>query len=407
MESNGFQIRSIDNDKGAGLLAVQAYKEGDIIHEEMPVLSCQFSWNADYGYSACDNCLRPLETAEENVRRLTDDPTIVLPFPECCETKKELITECMDCAVKYCCTECQEQAYQRYHSTLCLRSRDKSDSHPLVQLNETWKQLQYPPESATVMLIARMVALVNQAANKGEVSAMFSQFCHRTVNDTHEIAHNLLGEKFVGQIDVLRELAQKALNTEFTSHWFTPDGFRSLIALIGTNAQGIGTSAFSRWVKNVSSMELPVDDRIYIDKLIDGIYDRMEEVVGSFLNNEGSGLYIRQSKVNHSCVPNAIVDFPYSNHVLVLKATRCIQPGQEICISYLDECSLERSRHSRQKALNSLYLFICRCAKCEWQAGEPDVTSEESDMDDDDADVDEDDGNNIDADDAPRSSVIL
>ena len=47
-----------------------------------------------------------------------------------------------------------------------------------------------------------------------------------------------------------------------------------------------------------------------------------KEVVGSFLDNEGSGLYTLQSAINHSCVPNAIVEFPYSNNVLVLKAIR-------------------------------------------------------------------------------------
>lgn len=144
-----------------------------------------------------------------------------------------------------------------------------------------------------------MVALVNQANNKEDILSIFSQFCHRTVNDTHEIAHKLLGEKFVGQIDVLRQMMQKTINTEFIEHvsstniienvlqnkflknfylqWFTPEGFKSLLALVGTNGQGIGTSAFSRWVKNVSALELPREERIQVDKLIDRIYDDMEE----------------------------------------------------------------------------------------------------------------------------------
>lgn len=100
-------------------------------------------------------------------------------------------------------------------------------------------------------------------------------------------------------------------------------------------------------------------------------------MVGSFLNNEGSGLYVLQSTVNHSCLSNAVVEFPYSNNTLVLKAIRDIQPGEEISISYLDDCELIRSRHSRQKALSSLYLFICSCEKCQSQAGDPDETSDD------------------------------
>ncbi|XP_014472258.1 PREDICTED: SET and MYND domain-containing protein 5 [Dinoponera quadriceps] len=377
MEGKDFFVKMVNNEKGKGLFSKRAYKEGDVILEEKPVVSCQFSWNSDYGYLACDHCLRPLETAEENAQRLAGNSNIVLPHSECCETNKNLTTECPTCGVKYCSVECQNEAFQRYHSTLCLQSRVKDENHPLTQLNETWKQMHYPPETATIMLLARMVAMVNQANDKQHVYSMFSQFCHRTVNDTHEIAHNLLGEKFVGQIDVLRGMMEKALNLEYTAHWFTPDGFRSLLALVGTNAQGIGTSAFSRWVRNVSALDLHKDQRIYIDKLIDRIYDEMEEVVGSFLNNEGSGLYILQSAVNHSCVPNASVEFPYSNNTLVLRATRDIQAEEEICTSYLEECELERSRYSRQKALSSLYLFICRCDKCQSQANDPDVTSDE------------------------------
>lgn len=108
----------------------------------------------------------------------------------------------------------------------------------------------------------------------------------------------------------------------------------------------------------------------------------MSTVVGTFLNNEGSGLYVLQSTINHSCNPNAIVEFPYSNSTLVIKATRDIQAGDEICIGYLDECELERSRYSRQKALKCLYLFVCRCDRCLNQADDPDVTTDEDEDED-------------------------
>ena len=63
----------------------------------------------------------------------------------------------------------------------------------------------------------------------------------------------------------------------------------------------------------------------------------MEDNVGQFLDNEGSGLYFIQSHINHSCVPNAIVEFPFNNHELVVNATKSIEPGEQIFISYLDE----------------------------------------------------------------------
>lgn len=108
------------------------------------------------------------------------------------------------------------------------------------------------------------------------------------------------------------------------------------------------------------------------------------------MNNEGSGLYILQSKINHSCEPNAQSTFPYSNDIVVLKAVAPIQQGDEICISYLDECQLERSRHSRHKTLRENYIFVCQCPKCKAQAFDPDVTSDEEDDDDEMDDYDND-----------------
>ena len=42
---------------------------------------------------------RPLETAEENVSRLAQNPQLTLPYHECCDTKKESVIECPHCDV--------------------------------------------------------------------------------------------------------------------------------------------------------------------------------------------------------------------------------------------------------------------------------------------------------------------
>lgn len=80
-----------------------------------------------------------METTEENARRLTGKPDLILPYPECCATNKDTITACELCGVEYCSAECKKNAYERYHKTLCVQTKDEDAPHPLKQLNETWK----------------------------------------------------------------------------------------------------------------------------------------------------------------------------------------------------------------------------------------------------------------------------
>jgi hypothetical protein len=255
----------------------------------------------------------------------------------------------------------------------------------MEQLNEVWKYMHFPPETASVMILARMIATVQQADDPARALDLFMQFCHRTVNEEEEMAHKLLGEHFRGQLQTLRELMAPALYSDAVQQWLLPDGFQSLVALVGMNGQGVGTSPFSEWVKKVSELHLPVDEKQQLDSFIDQVYEDLNEVVGSFLNSEGSALYALQSACNHSCDPNAVPSFPHSNFQLVMCAVRDIAPGDEILISYLDDCVLGRSRHSRQKILRENYLFTCHCPKCEAQGGDLDVTSEdESDYEDED-----------------------
>lgn len=59
--------------------------------------------------------------------------------------------------------------------------------------------------------------------------------------------------------------------------WLTPEGFRSLVALVGTNGQGIGTSPLSRWVRNCDAVEISTEEREKLDQLIDNIYDQLDK----------------------------------------------------------------------------------------------------------------------------------
>ncbi|KAK1904613.1 SET and MYND domain containing protein 5, partial [Dissostichus eleginoides] len=330
-------VRFIDNIKGKGLFAKQSIKKGDAIFLERPLVSAQFLWNSQYKYRACEYCLRALESAEENARRLSGIPGLSLPHPELCRVRPERHQACPQCQVIL---------------ALCLGPSQEDPDHPINKLKDAWRSMHYPPETASIMLIARMVAIVKQAKDKAQWQKLFSHFCSRT------------GEKFRGQLALLHSFFKGALYDDYLSRWFTPEGFRSLFALVGTNGQGIGTSSLSQWVHACDAIQLPAQQKEQLDSFIDQMYKDIEKETGDFLNCEGSGLFLLQSSCNHSCTPNAEASFPDNNFLLQLSALSDVNPGEEICISYLDCCQRDRSRHSRHKTLRENYLFVCSCPKC-------------------------------------------
>jgi hypothetical protein len=84
---SGVVVQVISESKGRGLVATREFVKGETLFREKPMVSCQFSWNVDYGYKACHNCMEPLETAQENVTRLSGNPNLILPYPDCCTTR--------------------------------------------------------------------------------------------------------------------------------------------------------------------------------------------------------------------------------------------------------------------------------------------------------------------------------
>lgn len=382
----GIQIRVCNSKKGKGLFATKKFDPGDIILEEDPLVSCQFAWNAAYRYLACDYCMRPLETPEQNVRRLACKSEIVLPHADSFEINLEDLETCAKCEALYCSGMCKQMAYERYHRTTCFDMTDPL--HPMTVLIEEWKQMHYPPETTNILLLVRILAFINQSPDPAYAASKIKQFCHRTENEDAELVHKLLGESFTYQLERLRDLTSAAISGDYVEEFLTPEGFCSMMALIGTNGQGIGTSPLAMWVNSVSQLAMSDDERKQLDLFIDKIYHDVEEESGTFLNTEGSGIYELQSACNHSCAPNAESSFPYANHRIQLKAISTIMPGDEIFISYLDECMLKRSRHSRQKELAENYLFLCWCSRCLEQASQADCTSEESMSEDEQDDAD-------------------
>ena len=80
----------------------------------------------------------------------------------------------------------------------------------------------------------------------------------------------------------------------------------------------------------------------------------------SWPRSEGVGLFDLISTVNHSCVPSCCVSYTDS-HVACITATRAIESGEELSISYIDT-RLDYANRQRELAD---YGFSCECEKCQ------------------------------------------
>jgi SET and MYND domain-containing protein 5 len=57
----------------------------------------------------------------------------------------------------------------------------------------------------------------------------------------------------------------------------SPEGFLSLIAMVGTNGQGVGSSALAEWAKNAGELDLPQSEKDELEQFIDNLYNNLED----------------------------------------------------------------------------------------------------------------------------------
>jgi hypothetical protein len=79
-------------------------------------------------------------------------------------------------------------------------------------------------------------------------------------------------------------------------------------------------------------------------------------------NHNGGVLYELSCLVNHSCRPNCFYTQDETNRITV-RATRTIEPNQEINFSYINDALLARPIPMRRVRL-STYHFECKCERC-------------------------------------------
>jgi hypothetical protein len=71
------------------------------------------------------------------------------------------------------------------------------------------------------------------------------------------------------------------------------------------------------------------------------------------------------SRINHSCVPNAVVSYNEKSSTGQVRALKAIQPQEEILIEYLPSAAQAfQTRDVRVKAFQTDWKFTCLCAAC-------------------------------------------
>lgn len=141
----------------------------------------------------CQFCLTPLESAEENASRLTNEQ-IRLPFSDCCTTDKTKHVSC-SCNEKYCSNECRRQAYQHYHRILCpmeelnLKKDIKSKIEKLVNF---WKENQNQQASFILLLIK----IISRIKHDSEFANELKQLSENKENYVDKFTNKIFGKKY-------------------------------------------------------------------------------------------------------------------------------------------------------------------------------------------------------------------
>lgn len=128
------------------------------------------------------------------------------------------------------------------------------------------------------MIIPRLLAIIQQSPNPEESRSKVLQFSHRTVNEDADLAHKMLGEKFSEQLSMLHSLLLESVSHNGVEDLLTLEGFQMLLAVIGTNGQGVGSSAISQWVTKSSELPLSDSEKTQLDSFIDKLYEDMDQV---------------------------------------------------------------------------------------------------------------------------------
>ena len=378
---------------GVGVFAARDFAKGELLLQERWLL----------GAPSCETGQQSGEAVQlTQAARNKNDRACVHCLRVCAFDPDEgTVGACCGCGARYCTAACRAAAWRRYHRLLCV-SVATTGSATSVQPVEVFRKhanlapahIQQKPED--VLLAAEMLAMSvlcadgEEDSERDELAALaaaaptrrsmlpppfdtFSSYCIVTATQRRhpggaksEAAQ--LCAKWVNDSYRLLSASELGKHPRFRALCPPPVYSHALGLLDRNGACAAAVAAPELQALRTTSGLASVSQG-------KGARDRGNKS----WSVEGFGLYRTFSCTNHSCGPNAVNakgarDDPDAmlDNSLVLRATRAIKAGEEICFDYLDLAHTGQpttGTAQRRQRLQEHFGFECRCATCLLQLG--------------------------------------
>eukprot|EP01112_Ceratiomyxa_fruticulosa_P017696 TRINITY_DN5568_c0_g2_i1.p1 TRINITY_DN5568_c0_g2~~TRINITY_DN5568_c0_g2_i1.p1 ORF type:complete len:415 (+),score=70.45 TRINITY_DN5568_c0_g2_i1:278-1522(+) len=399
------EVKYISPQKGRGLFLATPRNivKGEVIYTERPFVAVQHVRNRSEAWT-CGYCFRFLGNLNDQTNKLCQH--LKLPHPKNLPPHPKFnfaptqVFECFSmCGECYCSEACRTQAWNLHHQFLCV-GQITSASHPLFRFKT------HSIESNELFLLAAQVLacmISRHIASNGKESLLeirtllLNSFVHRPIWEVLGPECGLTLDELKNMVIQSLELLQQTFqaifpNTVYFQDLLNPDFYSILLGMLELNDNAIGFDSplefYLREIEPISPAEkkqaeeilTPIiqklediqneDDEEWEDvddneELGDEGEDEDEEietpdkVIPRIPNFEGFGSFPTTAMMNHSCVPNCIVNFN-GDFNAVITALRDIQPGEELLHSYIEESDPIKRRREELK----VYGFVCDCIKC-------------------------------------------
>jgi hypothetical protein len=387
---------------GKHVLAAAPIRAGDVLFEEVPLVSWPLTPLILHNVPFCWHCIRILREDIASIAKNTDAAraakTTISSLPST-SSSTELASTGDDDGTLFCCEDCRAAAAvaRRILSAsveAALRGFHDSESKRMSGLAPDDDFIPISVESVArcvVMVASRFIKTVVKQQLQGSLSTDTSNkacgMLHRIIFDAavkplNRLVEPPLGTKFAGfdvaeWCVVVKQALEPRLTaelwascctgTEVMPSWIAEvveglTSFSTLNTILGQlsiNSQAINVVILLPSEKDKEEMGTASASSTTANSNLQGDSDglsRPNEAAAMV----GAGLYSLQSSFNHSCRPSAAVVHLNQTHEIAVRALRDIAEGEEVTISYLPSNLPLAER--RQKLAS--YFFQCECERC-------------------------------------------